>query len=138
MNKVEENNLIKTIDDLAKDKAEKTKLEGSIKKASEFIKEKFKELQIEEYSTEDFRAYLQYSNKVDMDEDKVIEILKENCKEEYLKNVIKTKEYVDFEALESLIYNGRISAEKLEPAQNVKNIISLYTKAIKKEKQVDE
>lgn len=135
MNKVEENNLIKTIDDLAKNKADKTKLEGSIKKASDFIKQKFKELEIEEYSTEDFRAYLQYSNKVDMNEDKIIEILKENCEEDDYKKVIKTKEYVDFEALESLIYNGGINAEKLEPAQQIKNIVSLYTKPVKKEKE---
>lgn len=135
MNRVEENNLIKTIDDLARDKAEKTKLEGIIKKASDFVKKKFEELEINEYSTNDFRAYLQYSNKIDMDEDKIIEILKENCKKSDLKNVIKIKEYVDFDALESLIYNGGIPAEKLESAQTVKTTISLYTKPIKKEKE---
>lgn len=135
MNKVEENNLIKTIDDLAKDKAEKTKLEGAIKKASDFVKKKFDELEIEEYTTDNFRAYLQYSNKIDMDEDKIIQILKENCKKDDYEKVIRTKEYVDFEALESLIYNGGISAEKLEPAQTTKTIISLYTKPVKKEKE---
>ena len=134
MNKVEENNLRATIDDLDAEKKEKNMLEGEIKKKAEFIKKKFEELDIEEYSTDKIRAYLQYSNKVDMDEDKVIEILKENCKKADLKNVIKTKEYVDFEALESLIYNGGISAEKLEPAQTVKTTVSLYTKLIKKEK----
>lgn len=137
MNLREENNLIRVIDDLANEKEQKTKLEKSIKDASDFIKNKFKELKIEEYKTKDFRAYLQYSNKVDMDEDKVIEILRENCSEEQLKNVIKTKEYVNFEALESLIYNDGISAEKLEPAQTVKTTISLYTKPIKKEKVND-
>lgn len=135
MNKVEENNLIKTIDDLAKDKAEKTKLEGAIKKASDFVKKKFNELEIEEYTTDNFRAYLQYSNKIDMDEDKIIQILKENCKKDDYEKVIKTKEYVDFEALESLIYNGGIPAEKLEPAQTTKTTISLYTKPVKKEKE---
>jgi hypothetical protein len=135
MNKVEENNLIKTIDDLAKDKAEKTKLEGAIKKASDFVKKKFNELEIEEYTTDNFRAYLQYSNKIDMDEDKIIQILKENCKKDDYEKVIRTKEYVDFEALESLIYNGGIPAEKLEPAQTTKTTISLYTKPVKKEKE---
>lgn len=133
MNKIEENNLAKTIDSLAEEKAQKSKLEGSIKKKSDFVKEKFKELEIEEYSTDTIRAYFQHSTKVDMDENKVIEILKENCAEDDLKDVIKTKEYVNFEALENLIYNGGISAEKLEPAQNIKTIISLWTKPIKKE-----
>ena len=131
MNKVEENNLIKTIDNLARDKAEKTKLEGVIKKSSDFVKKKFDELQIEEYITDNFRAYLQYSNKINMDEDKIIQILKENCKKDDYEKVIKTKEYVDFEALESLIYNGGIPAEKLEPAQTTKTIISLCTKPVK-------
>lgn len=135
MNKVEEANLKKTIDSLAEDKAQKTKLEGTIKTKSDFVKGKFKELEVEEFYGDTYRAYLQYSNKVDMDEDKVIEILKENCKKADLKNVIKTKEYVDFEALESLIYNGGIEAEKLEPAQSVKTTVSLYTKVIKKEKE---
>lgn len=135
MNKIEQYNLEATIDDLDLEKKEKTKLEGAIKKKSDFIKNKFKELDITEYLTEDTRAYLQYSNKIDMDEDKVIEILKENCNAEQLKNVIKTKEYVNFEALESLIYNNGIAAEKLEPAQTVKTTVSLYTKPIKKEKK---
>lgn len=137
MNKIEENNLKITIDDLNIEKKEKTNLEGEIKKKTEFIKKKFEELGIEEFSTDTTRAYLQYSNKVDMDEDKVIEILKENCDEDSLSKVIKTKEYVDFEALESLIYNGGISAEKLEPAQTVKTTVALYTKPVKKETQND-
>lgn len=135
MNKVEEANLIKTIDNVAKEKAEKTKLEDSIKTASDFIKKKFEELNIEEFSTADNRAYLQYSNKIEMDEDKVIDILKKHCKKDDYQKVIKTKEYVDFEALESLIYNGGISADKLEPAQTVKTTVSLYTKKVKKEKK---
>lgn len=135
MNKVVEANLKKTIDNLAEEKAQKTKLENSIKSKGDFIKSKFKELEIDEYYGDNYRAYLQYSNKINMDEDKVIEILKENCKKADLKNVIKTKEYVDFEALENLIYNGGIEAQKLEPAQSVKTTVSLWTKVIKKEKE---
>lgn len=135
MNKVEEANLKKTIDSLAEEKAQKTKLETSIKSKGDFVKSKFKELEIDEYYGDNYRAYLQYSNKIDMDEDKVIEILKENCKKADLKDVIKTKEYVNFDALENLIYNGGIEAQKLEPAQSVKTTVSLWTKVIKKEKE---
>lgn len=135
MNKVEETNLKKTIDSLAEEKAQKTKLENSIKSKGDFVKSKFKELEIDEYYGDNYRAYLQYSNKINMDEEKVIEILKENCKKADLKDVIKTKEYVDFEALENLIYNGGIEAQKLEPAQSVKTTVSLWTKVIKKEKE---
>lgn len=137
MNKVEEANLKKTIDSLAKEKADKVKLETSIKSKGDFVKSKLKELDVDEFYGDNYRAYLQYSNKIDMDEEKVIEILKENCKKYDLKNVIKTKEYVDFDALESFIYNGCIEAKKLEPAQIVKTTVSLYTKVIKKEKEND-
>lgn len=135
MNKVEETNLKKTIDSLAEEKAQKTKLENSIKSKGDFVKSKFKELEIDEYYGDNYRAYLQYSNKINMDEEKVIEILKENCKKADLKDVIKTKEYVDFDSLENLIYNGGIEAQKLEPAQSVKTTVSLWTKVIKKEKE---
>lgn len=135
MNKVEETNLKKTIDNLAEEKSQKTKLESSIKTKSEWVKNKFKELEVNEFYGDTYRAYLQYSNKIDMDEDKIIQILKENCKKEDYEKVIRTKEYVDFEALESLIYNNGIAAEKLEPAQIVKPTVSLYTKVIKKEKE---
>lgn len=135
MNKVEEANLKKTIDSLAQEKAEKTKLENSIKSKGDFIKGKLKELEVNEFYGDNYRAYLQYSNKIDMDEDKVIEILKQNCKKADLKDVIKTKEYVEFDALETLIYNGGIEVQKLEPAQSVKTIVSLWTKVIKKEKE---
>lgn len=137
MNKVEEANLKKTIDSLAKEKADKAKLETSIKSKGDFVKGKLKELDVDEFYGDNYRAYLQYSNKIDMDEEKVIEILKENCKKYDLKNVIKTKEYVDFDALESFIYNGCIEAKKLEPAQIIKTTVSLYTKVIKKEKEND-
>lgn len=135
MNKIEEDNLIKTINNLAKEKEEKNKLEKSIKNASEFIKQKFEELEINNYATDSFEAYLRYTEKVDISEDMVIEILKENCKEEDLKNIIKTKEYIDFDALETFIYNGGIQAEKLEQAQSTKTIVSLCTKIVKKEQE---
>lgn len=132
MKKVEELNLIKTIDNLAKEKEQKSQLEGSIKKASDFIKQKFKELDIEEYSTDEFKAYIRRSNKIEMDEEQLIEILRQNLSTFGCDKVIKTKQYVDYDALETMIYQGVISADKLEPAQSVKTIISLYTKAVKK------
>ena len=135
MNKVMESNLSKTIDKLAEEKAQKSKLEGSIKSAADFVKKELKELEMDSWITDNYEAYLKTSNKVDMDEEKLIKILRENCKEEDLQSIIKTKEYVDFDALESFIYNGGIDAEKLEPAQSVKTIISLLTKKIKKEKK---
>lgn len=135
MNSVQKVNFEKVIDKLAENKVIQKELETTIKNQSTFVKSTLNELELEEYSTDKYRAYIQISNKVSMDEDKLIEILKANCKEKDLKNVIKTKQYIDFDALESFIYNGGIAAEKLEPAQTIKVIQSLYTKPIKKEKK---
>ena len=71
-----------------------------------------------------------------MDEEKAIEILKQHCDEEELESlkVIRTKEYIDYDALESLIYNGGIAAEKLEPAQNI-NVVSALRVVLRKKKE---
>jgi hypothetical protein len=68
-----------------------------------------------------------------MDEDKVIEILKQNLNEYTQSLVIKTKEYVDYEVLEKLIYNGEINASKLEPAQTTKTTVTLKVTKLKRE-----
>lgn len=135
MNSVQKVNFEKVIDKLAENKVAQKELETTIKNQATFVKSTLNELELEEYSTDKYRAYIQISNKVSMDEDKLIEILKANCKEKDLKDVIKTKQYIDFDALESFIYNGGIAAEKLEPAQTIKVIQSLYTKPVKKEKK---
>lgn len=68
-------------------------------------------LGIGSYETEsgEYKATNYETIKVEMDEDKLLEILKAN-------NIkaIKTKEYVDMDALENLIYHNEISGDVLK------------------------
>ena len=53
---------------------------------------------------------------VSFDEDKLLEL----CKQMNIPNLVKTKEYVDMDVLEGLLYNRVISAEAIAPAKVVK------------------
>lgn len=51
-------------------------------------------------------------------------------------DVIKTKEYIDFDALEHAIYIGRISSNvllEMDKAKEVKEVVTLTIKKVKKE-----
>ena len=52
--------------------------------------------------------------------------------------IIKTKEYVDFDALEKAIYNGLLPGETLlemDKAREVKEVVTLRVTKIKKENE---
>ena len=53
---------------------------------------------------------------VSFDEDKLLEL----CKQMNIPNLVKTKEYVDMDVLEGLLYNRVISVESIAPAKVVK------------------
>lgn len=56
------------------------------------------------------------------DEDKLLAF----CKESDVSGLVKTKEYVDMDVLESALYNGAIKPDQLKPLQEVKpDIITL-------------
>jgi hypothetical protein len=61
-------------------------------------------------------------------EDEVIRILEEK---KLGKGILKKRVYVDFDALEDAIYNGKISAAMLESAKTSKIIETLRVKEIK-------
>lgn len=134
----EKHNLEKVIDQYFEEDQKKKSLEKELKNKNAFIKSKLAELGEDIYETSVAKATISYQHRNSMNDDKCIEILKENCKKEDLINVIKTKEYVDYEALESLIYNGGIAAEKLEPAQTETIITTLKVTAVKKKESKDE
>lgn len=58
---------------------------------------------------EGYKATLSISKRVDVNEEKLIDVLKNNG----ITDAIKTKEYVDMDTLESLIYNNKINLDVL-------------------------
>lgn len=133
-----DNNLRQIINQYFEEDTRKKLLEKELKNKNSFIKSTLAEMGEDLYETDKCKATISYQNRVNMDEEKVIEIIKENISPARRKGVIKTKEYVDYEVLESLIYNGVIAAEKLEPAQSVNVVTILKVTALKKKEKDNE
>lgn len=99
----------------------------SYKKSTEEYNEKIKEsmytLNIDEFSDDDtgLIAKIGIQNRESFNENKLIEKLKSLN----IEGVIKTKEYVDMDALENAIYNELLDASELLPCKEVKVVKTL-------------
>jgi ribosomal protein S8E len=101
------------------------------------IKELMKEAKIEEKTVDGWVASVRVKRTESFNENKLLDIAKSLG----LTDIIKTKEYVDTDVMEELIYNGTITQEMLleiSKAQEVKETPTLYIKREKKKKGDDE
>ena len=98
-------------------------------KANKEIKEIMAEQSITEFATNGLVATVSVSERVDLMEDVLIEKIKELG----IKGIIRTKEYVDMDALETALYNGLINPAMLAQAQTKKEVITLRIRQEKKE-----
>lgn len=94
------------IDSYGKNKDEEKCLKKYIDKESKQIKEYFSKNNLDCFESEKYTATVSNTTKTSLNDDLAIEILKANLKPEELKTVIKTKEYIDEDALEKLSYSG--------------------------------
>lgn len=94
------------IDSYGKNKDDEKCLKKYIDKESKQIKEYFSKNNLECFESEKYTATVSNTTKTSLNDDLAIEILKANLKPEELKTVIKTKEYIDEDALEKLSYSG--------------------------------
>lgn len=87
------------------------------KKKATPLEDKIKEYALshpdEILKSDNWQATVTVTPKEDFNEEKAIEIIKQNLSGELLASVIKTKEYIDEDALEKLIYNGDLDAKLL-------------------------
>lgn len=96
------------------------------------IKKLMTDLDIKEFEADGYKVSVSVSKRETMDEDKLLEIAHSYNIDE----IIKTKEYIDFDALEDAIYNGRISKHTLSEmnkAKNTKEITTLRVRRTNKE-----
>jgi hypothetical protein len=98
-------------------------------KANREIKETMAEQGIAEFATNGLVAKVSVSERVDLME----EVLMDKIKELGIKGIIKTKEYIDTEALETALYNGLINPAMLAQAQTKKEVVTLRVMKEKKE-----
>jgi len=92
-----------------------------VKSDNEDIKDVLSYAQYDEYTVGDDRVFIVRSEKQEMDEDALIQKLKDM----QVKGIVKKKEYVDTEALENALYHHRIKAEEIASCFNTKETISL-------------
>jgi hypothetical protein len=99
-------------------------------KTNKEIKKIMAEQGITEFATHGLIAKVSVSERVDLMEDVLIEKIKELG----IKGIIKTREYIDMDALETALYNGLISPAALAQAQIKKEVVTLR---IRQEKEED-
>lgn len=88
------------------------------------IKSIMKDLALQKYEAGEYKATYTISKRETMDE----EILLEIAHQFGIPEIVKTKEYIDFDALENAIYNGKISPEiltEMDRARSVKEVVTL-------------
>ena len=121
-----EKELKKLVDEYSVKNAQKNETTKWCKENGDIIKQYFKDNKLEEFEGTGIIAKVSYATKNSFDDEKLIEILKENGG----KKAVKKKEYVDMELLESLIYNGKLNAKLLEKASI--SVITPTLKVVKK------
>lgn len=99
------------------------------------IKAVMKDFVVQTYEAGGYRASYSVSQRESMNEEMLLEIAHKYD----ISEIVKTREYIDFDALESAIYNGRISQEvllEMDKAKEVKEVVTLrVTKSRKKENE---
>ena len=111
------------------------------KKADDFkerIKTIVKSLGVKTYRAEDYEITYTEAERVSFKEDKLLIRLKEIVANKNLKEfegLIKTKEYVDMDVLENLLYHNKFDEAEISSissCQEIKNIPTLKVKKVKK------
>lgn len=98
------------------------------------IKEQMKELGEDEYTAGGYTAKYIVSERESMNEVRLLEMLKKHN----IEGVIKTREYIDMDALENYLYNTELSddlAADLATCREVKEVVQLRISKEKKKKE---
>lgn len=84
------------------------------------IKTEMRNRDLTDVVVDGIRASISITPKSDFNELQAIEILRKNLTPEQFSEVVKTKEYIDDDALENLVYSQGIDASILAPAETPK------------------
>lgn len=84
--------------------------------------------QLGEFVVDDIKASCSVSEREDFIEEALIAKLKEMK----IRGIVKKKEYVDMDALENAIYNGKIDAALLADCQTKKEVVTLRVTKLKR------
>lgn len=117
--------LSKIIDAYKESKDEENRLHKVNTETCKNIKSYMQMLGVDKADGSEYTANLSITQSESLNEDLAIEILKANLDDDTVKTVIKSKEYIDEDALEKLVYAGLFDITKLAKAKIVKKVSTL-------------
>lgn len=105
----------KVVDNYKEVKDEEKVIKSKVKELNDQLKDKMLSDGITSLDgTSGICVTLSTTTKEKLNEERAIEILKNELDTAQLKKVVKTKEYIDDDELEKLVYNGKFDMSKLE------------------------
>lgn len=115
-------------------KSEMDSYKKQVDEDNKSIKELMSSNNLKEHTAGGYTAKYSVIVSESFDEDKLLNKLVQNLSEENYKKVVKTKEYVDMDALENAIYNGKINPVDLADCRIKKETTRLTISKVKEKK----
>lgn len=126
-----------TLDTLIPQYAENKSILDDYKKICDDENKQIKEMMEEgSYEAGGYKATKSVQIRESMNEDKLLDIL-QNISGSYENGLIKTKEYVDMDVLESMLYKGLIDKEvlmEIDKCRESKEVVTLRISKVKEKK----
>lgn len=97
-------------------KKQETAIKKTVTDLGGYIKQELQNRDITEFVAGDVRASITITPNQDVNELQAIEILRKELTPEQFSRVVKTKEYIDDDEFEKLVYAHEVDAEILMPA----------------------
>lgn len=120
----EEQRLTELLPMYQKNKSEMDKLKKVVDSQNGEIKDLMKKVGITEFIAGGVKATCTISERISFIEEALIAKLK-SMRGVGIKDLIKKKEYVDHDALENAIYNGKVNAAELADCEDKKEVVTL-------------
>lgn len=128
MNRKTNAELKNLVDSYGESKKEENAIVKRNKERNSQIKQLFLDNDISSFETDSFIATVSETEKQSLNNELALGILKKELGENELTSVVKTKEYIDEDALEKLVFNGQFDISKLERAVDKKIVSTLRIK----------
>lgn len=113
---MEDGRLMETIAEYAEVKKQETNVKKIVSELGSTIKQEMQNRDVTEFVAGDVRASITITPNQEVNELQAIEILRKALTPEQFSKVVKTKEYIDDDEFEKLVYAHEVDAEILTPA----------------------
>lgn len=112
----------------ARNKTQEAQLNKANKVDNERIKDLFELMEITEFEVNGFVLNKSVATTRGYKEDELIKFIENNLNEEDIHKVVKTKAYVDMDALQEILDEGLICKTDIEPYETEKQTVKLLVK----------